>query len=103
MKLHKGDTVIVITGKDRGKTGIVEAVFPATNRVAVTGVNSYKKHTKPTQKNPQGGIVQLFRSIEASNVMLIDKETSKPTRIGYTYEKQDKFRVSRLTGKQIGK
>ncbi len=103
MKLHKGDTVIVITGKDRGKTGLVEAVFPRVNRVAVAGVNSYKKHMRPTQKNPQGGIVQLFRSIDASNVMLLDSETNKPTRVGYKIEAKDKHRIARSTGHKLGK
>ncbi len=103
MKLHKGDKVIIIAGKDRGKTGVVEAVFPSTGRLAVAGVNSYKKHVRPSQKNPQGGIVELFRSINASNVMLLDQETNKPTRVGFTGEGKDKLRVARVSGKTVGK
>ncbi len=100
MKLKKGDTVIIIAGKDRGKTGTVEVTIPATNRVVVTGVNAYKKHTKPSAKNPQGGILELHRSINASNVMLLDAD-KKPTRVGYQIEANDKIRIGRRTNKPL--
>ncbi len=103
MKIKKSDTVLIIAGKDRGKTGTVEAVLPTVNRVVVSGVNAFKKHVKPSMKNPQGGAVELHRPIHVSNVMLLDEATSKPTRIGYKVDGKDKFRVARLSGKQIGK
>src|SRR4051794_31001770 len=99
MKIKKGDSVLIISGKDRGKTGQIEAVFPVTNRVMVAGANLYKKHMKPSAKHPQGGIIELSRSLHASNVMIIESETKKPTRIGYAYDNQDKVRIARLTGK----
>jgi large subunit ribosomal protein L24 len=81
MKLKKGDQVVVITGKDKGKTGTVTKVSPATNRVIVAGVHIIKKATKP---NPQtgegGGIMEKEASIHASNVMILDPKTGKGTR-----------------------
>src|SRR3982751_6251177 len=99
MKLRKGDTVLIIAGKDRGKTGSIESVIPSANRLVVSGVNSYKKHSKPSSKNPNGGIIEALRSIHASNVMLLDPEVKKPTRVGSVSQGQTKQRVSRLTGK----
>lgn len=101
MKLKKGDSVLIIAGKDRGKTGSVERVFASTSRVLVSGVNSYKKHVKPSAKNPQGGIIEAFRPIHASNVMLLDAESQKPTRVGFKIEGNDKIRISKLSGKAI--
>nr|WP_243288434.1 50S ribosomal protein L24 [Geothrix terrae] len=81
MKLKKGDQVVVIAGKEKGKTGTISKVSPATNRVVVAGVNMIKKATKP---NPQtgegGGIIEKEASIHASNVMLLDAKTGKGTR-----------------------
>lgn len=101
MKFKQGDKVLIITGKNRGKTGTIEAVIPATNRVVVSGINAYKKHVKPSIKQPQGGIIELFRPIDASNVMLLDAE-NKPTRVGTKVEGKDKVRVARTTGKVVG-
>lgn len=101
MKLKKGDTVLIIAGKDRGKTGTIDAVMPLINRVAVAGVNKYKKHLKPSAKNPSGGMVELFRAIHASNVMVLDPDSKKPTRIGYKLENKDKLRTSRLSQKVL--
>lgn len=103
MKIKKGDNVLIIAGKDRGKTGTVDAVLQQENRVVVSGVNAYKKHTKPSPRNPQGGIIEAFRSIHASNVMLLDGETNKPTRIGYIVKDGEKTRVARISGKPVGK
>ena len=81
MKLKKGDEVLVITGKDRGKRGLIEKVSPTTNRVVVTGINMIKKATKPNpQAGIEGGIVTKEASIHASNVMLVDPASQKPTR-----------------------
>jgi large subunit ribosomal protein L24 len=81
MKLKKGDEVVVITGKDRGKRGQITKVSPANNRVVVAGINMIKKATKPNpQTGAEGGIVTKEASIHASNVMLVDPATQKPTR-----------------------
>ncbi len=82
MKIHKNDMVMVVAGNSNGKTGKVLKVFPKENRIIIEGVNLRKRHTKPSQKNPQGGIVEKEAPIHVSNVMIIDPKTSKPTRIG---------------------
>lgn len=84
-KLHvkKDDTVIVISGKDKGKKGRVIAAYPRENRVLVEGVNIVKKHARPSQANPQGGIIEQEAPIHASNVMHVDPKSGKVTRIGY--------------------
>ena len=71
------------TGKDKGKTGVILAAFPKKNRVLVEGVNIVKKHSKPSQMNPQGGIINQEAPIHVSNVMPIDPKTGEPTRVGY--------------------
>ena len=96
MKIKKGDTVQIITGKDRGKSGRIIKVLIDKKRVIVEGLNLINKHQRPTQENPQGGIIQKEASIHHSNVMLIDK--NKPTRIGYKVEKGKKIRYSKKTG-----
>ncbi|HEX7259727.1 MAG TPA: 50S ribosomal protein L24 [Candidatus Saccharimonadia bacterium] len=83
MKLRKGDNVIVITGKDKGKTGEITAVIPKTSKVVVNGVNIAKRHTKPSNKIPQGGILELTKPIDAGKVMAVDPQTGIPGRIGY--------------------
>ena len=101
MKIKKTDKVIVLTGKDKGKTGEVVAVFPKENRVKVTGVNMVARHTKPSQGNPQGGIIRREALIHASNVALIDSKTSKATRVGYKFVKGVKTRVARRSGEEV--
>ena len=83
-KLHvrTGDTVVVIAGKEKGKQGKIKACEPKKNRVVVEGVNMVKRHTKPSQANPQGGIIEKEAPINVSNVMILDPESKKPTRIG---------------------
>ena len=83
MHVKTGDKVMVITGKDKGKTGVILASFPKKNRVLVEGVNIVKKHSKPSQMNPQGGIINQEAPIHVSNVMPIDPKTGEPTRVGY--------------------
>ena len=81
MKLKKGDEVVIIAGKDKGKRGPIAKVSPATNKVLVTGINMIKKATKPDQQTGEGGgIISKEAPIHASNVMLIDPKTQKPTR-----------------------
>ncbi len=100
MKLRKGDTVIVISGKDKGKEGIVSHVMPTSNKVIVDGVNVAKKHQKPRKANEQGGVIDRDMPIEASNVMLVHK--GKPTRIGFKVKADGtKVRIARTTGEEI--
>lgn len=105
-KLHvkKGDQVIVITGKDKGKKGRVLAAFPSEGRVLIEGVNMIKKHQKPNQANPQGGIIQKEAPIHSSNVMLIDPKSGQPTRVGYkVLDNGKKVRVAKKSGEVIDK
>jgi len=85
MKLKKGDKVVVIAGADKGKQGTISRV--STKRDLVTlegeGLSKIKKHTKPSQSNPDGGIIQIEKPIHVSNVMILDPKTKKPSRIGY--------------------
>lgn len=104
MHVKKGDTVIVIAGKDKGKKGRVLAAYPKQERVLVEGINLVKKHTRPSQKNPQGGIVTQEAPIHVSNVMLADPKTGKPTRIGYkVLENGTKVRYAKKSGEVIDK
>jgi large subunit ribosomal protein L24 len=98
MNLLKGDKVIVIAGKDKGKTGVIQKVLPRTNRVVVEGVNLHKKHKKPTQNNPEGSILEIYAPIDASNVMIVDPKTKKPSRIGHKIVKGKKVRVALKSG-----
>ncbi len=98
MNLKKGDKVIVIAGRDKGKSGVIQKVIPETNRVVVEGINVRKKHQKPTQANPEGSIVEVYAPIDASNVMLEDPKTKKPTRIGHKIVKGKKVRVAKKSG-----
>jgi large subunit ribosomal protein L24 len=107
MKIHKNDNVMVITGNDRGKSGKVLKVYPSDVKVIVEGINLKKRHTKPTQKNPQGGILEKEAPIHVSNVMLIDPKNNQPTRIGSQIilddktKKKKRMRVSRVSGEMI--
>lgn len=83
MRLRKNDNVMVISGNARGKTGKVLKVFRDSERVIVEGVNIMKRHTRPSQKSPQGGIVQKESTIHASNVMVICPKCNTPTRVGH--------------------
>lgn len=100
MKIKKNDIVQVITGKNRGKSGKVLRVYPETNKVLVEGVNVLKKHERPSQKNQHGGITEKEAPINASNVMLIDPQTNKPTRVGKrAIEGGGKVRFERIAKK----
>lgn len=103
MHVKKGDKVVVISGKDKGKQGTILAAYPKKNRVLVEGVNIVKKHSKPSQANPQGGILSLEAAIHVSNVMPIDPKTGKPTRVGYKIENGKKVRVAKISGESLDK
>ncbi len=100
MKLKKGDTVVVIAGKDKGTEGEVVRVLPADNKVIVNGVNRAKKHTKPNRVQQQGGIIDRDMPVDASNVMLVHK--GKPTRVGYKINDDGtKVRIAKRNGEVI--
>ena len=102
IRLKKGDTVVVRSGKYKGKTGKVIATHPTLNKVTVEGINIVKKHVKPTQAKPQGGIVELTKPIAVSKVGIMDPETKKPSRIGFKLNKDGgKARVFKSSGKEI--
>jgi len=101
-KIKKGDTVIVLTGKDKGKKGQVINVNPTEGKVIVSGVNVVKRHTKPTQDNPDGGIRTFEAAIAVSNVSAIDPSTNKPTRVGFkTLKDGKKVRVATKSGEVL--
>jgi large subunit ribosomal protein L24 len=102
MRIKQGDSVMVRSGKHKGKTGKVLKVHPKLNKVTVEGVNIVKRHQKPTQAKPQGGIVELTKPIWASKVGLHDNIAKKPSRVGYkTDAKGNKIRFLKTSGKEI--
>lgn len=102
IRLKKGDTVIVTTGKYKGKTGKIVATHPSENKVTVEGVNIVKKHVKPNRANPQGGIIEMTKPIWVSKVAIVDPSTKKASRIGYQLDKEgNKTRVFKASGKEI--
>ncbi|MBC5638562.1 50S ribosomal protein L24 [Ornithinibacillus sp. BX22] len=103
MHVKKGDKVIVISGKDRGKTGTILEAYPKKDRVLVEGVNMIKKHAKPSQENPQGGILNQEAPIHVSNVMPVDPKTGKPTRVGYEVRDGKKVRIAKSSGEALDK
>ncbi len=100
MYLRKGDRVVVTAGSDKGKEGIIEAVLN-NGKVVVENINMAKKHMKPNAMNAEGGIVEVEKAIDASNVMLIDPETNKPTRVGFEVKDDKKVRIAKKSGKEI--
>lgn len=107
MKIRKNDTVMVISGNDKGKTGKVLKVFPKESKIIIEGINIRKRHTKPTQRNPQGGILEKESPINVSNVMILDPKSNEPTRIGSKIILDDKTgkkkiaRISKVSGEMI--
>jgi len=102
--VRKGDTVIVVAGKERGKKGKVLRVIPEKGRVVVERVNMIKKHQRPTQKIRQGGIIEREGAIHLSNVMLVDPASDKPTRVGMkALSDGKKVRVARRSGEMLDK
>lgn len=101
MKIRTGDTVKVITGQDKGKSGKVTRVLPKRNAVVVEGINMKKRHRKSRQKNQKGQVVEFAAPIDVSNVALIDPTDNTPTRIGYKYENGNKIRMTKKSGTTI--
>jgi large subunit ribosomal protein L24 len=99
-KIKKGDRVIVLTGKDKGKTGNVTRVIPKEDRLVVGGINMVQRHTKPTQGDPQGGIKNKEAPLHVSNVAIVDSN-GKPTRVGFRIDGDKKVRVAKSTGEVI--
>ena len=101
LKIKKGDEVVVITGKDKGRRGKVLNVDAKEGKCTVEGINEYKKHQKPSQKNPQGGIITVAMPIQVSNLMVVDKNTSKPTRVGRREVGGKSLRYAKVSGQLI--
>ncbi|MBU0619410.1 50S ribosomal protein L24 [Patescibacteria group bacterium] len=93
MKFKKGDTVKVLLGKDKGKTGKIEKLLPKKGRVVVSGVNVYKKHVKRQSEQQPGGIVELNRPLPISSVVLVCSKCSQPTRVGWSVNNKEKQRI----------
>ncbi|MGO4409203.1 MULTISPECIES: 50S ribosomal protein L24 [unclassified Brevundimonas] len=99
-KIKKGDNVVVLAGKDKGRTGQVLRVLPTENRVVVQGVNMVQRHTRPSQADPQGGIKHKEASLHLSNVAVADAN-GKATRVGFKVEGDAKVRFAKTTGDVI--
>lgn len=102
IRIKKGDTVVVRSGKYKGKSGKVAMVHPSTNQVTVEGINIVKRALKPSRNNPQGGIVDVVKPIAVSKVGIIDPTTKKASKIGYKIDKDGKkTRIYKKSGKEI--
>ena len=101
MKIHKGDKVQIMAGKDKGKIAPVLKAMPKINRVVVEGVNIVKKHVKPGTVSKEGGIVSIEKPIHVSNVMYYSDKEKRPVRIGYKIEGKKKIRISKSSGNAI--
>jgi large subunit ribosomal protein L24 len=99
-KIRKGDQVMVLTGKDKGRTGSVLKVLPKDERVVVSGLNMVQRHTRPSQTDPQGGIKNKEASLHLSNVAVVDSN-GKPTRVGFKVDGDKKVRIAKTTGEVI--
>ena len=100
-KIRKGDTVVVLSGKDKGKTGEVTRSMPKENKVVVSGVNVHARHRKPSQLNPQGGIERKEAPLHVSKVAIADPKTGAPTRVRFEEREGKKVRVAVKSGELI--
>ena len=100
-KIKKGDRVVLLTGKDKGKQGAVLRVLPKEERVEVEGLNMVQRHTRPTQSDPQGGIKSKEAPVHVSNVALVDPKTGGPTRVGFRVEGDKKVRFAKKSGEVL--
>lgn len=101
MKIKKGDTILIISGKDRGKKAKVLEAFPRQNKVMVEGVNIVKRHRRPRREKEKGQIVEVPKPIDISNVKLICPKCSQPTRLGYRLTEKGKYRICKKCGQEI--
>jgi large subunit ribosomal protein L24 len=102
MKLKVGDRAVVIAGKEKGKEGKIIKIIKKSNQVVIEGLNMMKKHTKPSANDEKGGIIESEAPINASNVMMIDPKTKKPTRIGYSVDKNGKkIRIAKKSQEKL--
>lgn len=101
MKIHKGDTVQVMIGKDKGKTGEVFRVLPSKGMVYVQNVNQYKRHFKSRVRDQKSEIITVTKPLHVSKVSLIDPKKKKPTRVGFKTVKGEKTRISKKSGQSI--
>ena len=99
-KIRKGDRIVVLTGKDKGRQGAVSKVFPKESRVLVDGLNMVQRHTRPSQGDPQGGIKNKEAPLHVSNVAVVDSK-GKPTRVGFRMDGDKKVRFAKTTGEVI--
>jgi large subunit ribosomal protein L24 len=99
-KIKKGDRVVVLAGKDKGRQGAVLKVLPKEERVVVEGLNMVQRHTRPSQLDPQGGIKNKEAALHVSNVAIVDSK-GKPTRVGFRVEGDKKVRFAKTTGEVI--
>ena len=100
-KIKKGDTVVILTGKDKGRTGEVTKVMPKEDKVIVSGINVHARHRKPTQLNPQGGIERKEAPLHISNVAIADPKSGGPTRVRFETRDGKKVRVAAKSGELI--
>lgn len=98
MKIKKGDKVMVMVGKDKGKEGVVEKTYVNSKKILIAGVNLYKRHMRKSQDLPQGGIIELPRALHISKIAALDPKTKKPTKIGYKMEDGKKVRFAKNSG-----
>lgn len=101
MKLKKGDTIIVTVGKDKGRKGKIDHIFPKDQKVLVPGINIVKKHLKKKDEKNLGGIIDIPKPMNVSKLMLVCPKCGKPTRIGYDMSKQDKIRMCKKCHQKI--
>lgn len=102
IRLKKGDNVVVLSGKEKGKTGVVSSTHPALNKVTVEGINVVKKAIKPDKTHPRGGIIEVTKPIWVSKVAIVEPVKKKPSRIGYQIDKKgEKIRIFKKSGKEI--
>ena len=101
MKIRKGDTVLIISGKDKGREGKVLKVFPKANQIVVEGMNLKKKHRKPRKTGEKGQVVEVSQPMDVSNVKLICPKCKKATRVGYKIVEGKKYRICKKCGQEI--
>lgn len=101
VKVKIGDNVRIVNGKDRSKTGLIQNVFRDENKVVVKGIHLQKKHVKPSKTNPSGGIIEVNKKIDISNISLICPSCGKNSRVGYKGEKKSKIRICTSCNKSL--